>query len=219
VDGDPKTGFTVNSNTIPTHTGTVMGGINAFCQPNDETVVEWGGNVSPDLFFEVVPEGTKSFALLAYDPDAPASSVGSNEQNVTIEAGAERTRFFHWVLVDIPGDTRKIPEGAGGRGVVEGGKHKAKTEYGLRGLNDFTTWFADDPKMKGDYLGFDGACPPWNDERIHRYVFSVHALDVASLGLKGRFTGQDVEAKMKDHLLASASFTTVYWLNPSIQMP
>ena len=43
--------------------------------------------------------------------------------------------------------------------------------------------------MSGDYFGYDGPCPPWNDALVHRYVFTLYALDVATLGLQGPFTG------------------------------
>ena len=32
--------------------------------------------------------------------------------------------------------------------------------------------------MSGDYFGYDGPCPPWNDSIVHHYVFTVYALDV-----------------------------------------
>ena len=35
--------------------------------------------------------------------------------------------------------------------------------------------------MFGDYYGYDGPCPPWNDELVHRYVFTLYALDVPRL--------------------------------------
>ena len=52
------------------------------------------------------------------------------------------------------------------------------------------TWFASDKDMAGDYHGYDGPCPPWNDEIPHRYVFTVYALDVASgLTMTGQLVG------------------------------
>ena len=44
--------------------------------------------------------------------------------------------------------------------------------------------------MSGDYFGYDGPCPPWNDALVHRYVFTLYALDVATLGLQGPFTAR-----------------------------
>ena len=49
-----------------------------------------------------------------------------------------------------------------------------------QGINDYTGWFAGDKDMAGNYFGYDGPCPPWNDEIPHRYVFTLYALDVAA---------------------------------------
>jgi phosphatidylethanolamine-binding protein (PEBP) family uncharacterized protein len=68
--------------------------------------------------------------------------------------------------------------------------------------------------MSGDYGGYDGPWPPFNDERVHRYVFTVYALDVASLGLPARFTGPDALKAMQGHILAHTSITATYSLNP-----
>jgi Raf kinase inhibitor-like YbhB/YbcL family protein len=70
--------------------------------------------------------------------------------------------------------------------------------------------------MKGDYHGYDGPCPPWNDEIVHHYVFTLYALDVARCTLDGRFTGQDVRAAIAGHVLAEARLTGTYSLNPEV---
>lgn len=70
--------------------------------------------------------------------------------------------------------------------------------------------------MRGDYFGYDGPCPPWNDEIRHRYVFTVFALDIDTLPLDGTFGGQQVREAMKEHILAEASLTGLYALNPSV---
>ncbi len=219
VTADPKTGFSVNSNSIPTAAGTVIGGINAFCEPADEKHVRFGANNSPHINWVNAPEDTKSFALLVHDPDSPADGEGVNKENVQIPESAERTDFYHWVLVDIPATLTELPEKADGEGVTSGGKPLKKTEFGLRGLNDYTNWFASDPEMKGDYAGYDGPCPPWNDDRAHRYVFTLYALDIPTLGLSGRFTGSDVTAKLEGHVLSESSFTSIYWINPGVSPP
>ena len=54
-----------------------------------------------------------------------------------------------------------------------------------QGVNSYTSWFASDHDMSGDYFGYDGPCPPWNDALVHRYVFTLYALDVATLACKG----------------------------------
>ena len=57
-----------------------------------------------------------------------------------------------------------------------------------QGLNDYTGWFAGDAQMGGDYYGYDGPYPPFNDLRGHRYFFRLFALDVGTLDLPARFT-------------------------------
>ncbi len=68
-----------------------------------------GEDVSPPMEWTNVPEGTKSFALICHDPDAPMVSPGTYG-------------FVHWVLYNIPGEVTSLPEGA-----------KKSTE----GINDF----------------------------------------------------------------------------------
>ena len=70
--------------------------------------------------------------------------------------------------------------------------------------------------MRGDYYGYDGPCPPWNDEIMHRYVFTLFALDVPVLNVEGRPTGQQVRAAIQGHVLAEASLTGIYTLNPTL---
>ncbi|MDP9759255.1 phosphatidylethanolamine-binding protein (PEBP) family uncharacterized protein [Agrobacterium tumefaciens] len=57
---------------------------------------------------------------------------------------------------------------------------------------------------------------PINDQRVHRYILEVVALDVVTLGLSGPFTGEDVEKAMAGHILASGKATATYSLNPSL---
>jgi phosphatidylethanolamine-binding protein (PEBP) family uncharacterized protein len=72
--------------------------------------------------------------------------------------------------------------------------------------------------MAGDYYGYDGPCPPWNDEIPHRYVFTLFALDVEKLPLAGRFGGKEARAAIQGHVLAQASITGRYSLNPSVKL-
>ena len=72
--------------------------------------------------------------------------------------------------------------------------------------------------MAGDYFGYDGPCPPWNDELAHRYVFTVYALDVARLPVAGAFGGADVRKAVQGHILAQASITGRYALNPAVKV-
>ena len=72
--------------------------------------------------------------------------------------------------------------------------------------------------MGGDYYGYDGPCPPWNDEIKHHYIFTIYALDTPKLNLPKRFTGTDLKAAISGHILAQASITGVYSLNPSVTL-
>jgi Raf kinase inhibitor-like YbhB/YbcL family protein len=69
--------------------------------------------------------------------------------------------------------------------------------------------------MRGNYFGYDGPCPPWNDERPHRYVFTLYALDIPRLPVEGTFDKHAALAAMRDHVLAEASITGLYTLNPN----
>ena len=84
------------------------------------------------------------------------------------------------------------------------------------GLNGYTDWFAGDADMGGDYFGYDGPCPPWNDALMHHYVFTVYALDLAQLPVSGGFTMEQARAAMQGHILAQASLTGLYTLNPAV---
>jgi hypothetical protein len=102
--------------------------------------------------------------------------------------------------------------------VVARGKPGPRAPHGARqGINDYTGWFASDQDMAGDYYGYDGPCPPWNDERPHRYVFTVFALDVERLSLPERFGGREVRDAVKGHVLAEAALTGRYSLNPAVK--
>ena len=76
--------------------------------------------------------------------------------------------------------------------------------------------FAGDVERGGNYFGYDGPFPPFNDSLVHHYVFTVYALDVHRLTVTGAFTGQDVRNAMHGHILAQASLTVTYSLNPAI---
>jgi Raf kinase inhibitor-like YbhB/YbcL family protein len=71
--------------------------------------------------------------------------------------------------------------------------------------------------MAGDYHGYDGPCPPWNDEIVHHYVFTLYALDVERLPADGRLTLDVVKQAMQGHVLGQASITGLYALNPSVR--
>ena len=87
-----------------------------------------------------------------------------------------------------------------------------------QGINDYTGWFAGDKDMAGNYFGYDGPCPPWNDAIPHRYVFTLFALDVARLDVGGVFTGTDARKAMAGHVLDQAVVTGRYTLNPAVNL-
>ncbi len=190
---------------------------NAFARVDPQTHVTLAGNRNPHLAWTDVPEGTRSFAVLCVDPDVPTRPDDVNQEGREVPADLPRTDFLHWVLVDVSPDTRAIAEGDYSNGITPRGKAGPLALDGTRqGLNDYTGWFAADRDMNGDYFGYDGPCPPWNDARVHRYVFTVYALDVAELGVSGRFTGAQALEAMRGHVLAQASLTGTYTLNPRL---
>ncbi len=189
----------------------------AFCQAAAEGHTAHGGNRSPHLAWSGAPDGTRSFAVVMHDPDVPADASDANTEGKTLAAGAERVDFFHWLLVDVPASTTEIAEGAASDGVTANGKAPGRSALGLQGINDFTAFLAGSP-MAGTYGGYDGPCPPWNDERLHHYHVTVYALDVETLGLDadGGFRGADVRAALEGHVLAEAAIMGTYTTNPAV---
>ncbi len=176
----------------------------AFCMQAGKNATKDGGNLNPQINWSGAPEGTKSFVIIVVDKDVPASFDNANHEGKVIAKDAPRQNFYHWVMADIPPTVNKIPQGKNSSGVVAGGKPVGKTEYGVNGRNDYATF------MKGTYGGYDGPCPPWNDERLHHYHFQVYALDVPSLGLSGAFTGKDLEKAMNGRVLAMGEAVGTY---------
>lgn len=178
--------------------------------PDPQQHVRFGGNRNPHLVWEGAPEGTQSFALIVHDPDVPSRPDDVNREGRTVPHDLPRVDFFHWVLVDIPAGVTEIPEGAESDGVTPRGKPVGPSRFGVRGRNDYTGWFAGDPDMEGTYGGYDGPGPPWNDERLHHYVFTLYAVDVPTLGLQGAFGGDDARRALEGHVLARATWTGTY---------
>ena len=191
----------------------------AFGKPDAKARVALSANRNPDLAWTGAPAGTKSFAVLCVDPDVPSRGDDVNQEGRVVPASLPRVDFFHWVLVDVPASTTSIARGEHADGVVPHGKPGPAAKHGARhGINDYTGWFAGDPSMAGDWYGYDGPCPPWNDAIAHRYVFTVYALDVPRLAVEGRFGGADAIRAMAGHVLAQASVTGRYALNPSVPL-
>jgi Raf kinase inhibitor-like YbhB/YbcL family protein len=191
----------------------------AFCAPDSLSHATLSKNRNPQLSWSEVPGGTRSFALVCHDPDVPSRGDDVNQEGRTIPASLARVDFFHWVLVDIPAAVTTIDAGQFASSVTPRGKPGPQAPLGARqGVNDYTGWFASDKDMAGDYYGYDGPCPPWNDERPHRYVFTVYALDVPRLAIEGRFGGLEVRKAVEHHVLAQASITGRYTLNPVVRI-
>ncbi|MDH4247867.1 MAG: YbhB/YbcL family Raf kinase inhibitor-like protein [Deltaproteobacteria bacterium] len=188
----------------------------AFCTPDPETHSALSSNVSPHLAWSDVPPATRSFAVLCVDPDVPSRPEEVNREGRTIPKSLPRVNFYHWVLVDIPSSRLDLPEGSESDGITVGGKPIGRTNFGMRGVNDYTAWFQGDPQMKGLYGGYDGPCPPWNDEILHHYVFRVYALKVETLGLSGAFTGAQAEAALKGQVLDQVEWVGTYTQNPAV---
>jgi Raf kinase inhibitor-like YbhB/YbcL family protein len=129
-------------------------------------------NVSPQLSWRNAPEGTKSFVVTVYDPDAPTG------------AG-----FWHWTVFDIAPTATSLPTNAGSGSGLPAGAVQGRTDYGS--------------------AGYGGPCPPVND-KAHRYVFKIYALNTPSLGLMSSAPAALVSFSAKAAAIASASFTATY---------
>src|SRR5574343_477562 len=189
----------------------------AFCIPHADHHVCLGKNLNPHLAWSDIPAGTKSCAIICHAPDVPSIGDDVNQNGKTIPASLPRVDFFHWVLIDLPATVTEIAAGEFSDDVTPRGKSGPQSLHGSRqGINNYTDWFAGDNDMRGDYYGFDGPCPPWNDEIVHRYVFTVYALDIEKLPLDGRFGGPEVRRAIEGHMLDQASLTGTYTLNPAL---
>jgi len=191
----------------------------AFCAQDPAKHVTLSKNRNPALAWSDVPAGVRSFAILCHDPDVPSRGEDVNQEGRAIPASLARVEFFHWVLVDLPATSPGVMAGEFASSVVARGKDGPQAAHGARqGLNGYTDWFAKDPEMAGDYFGYDGPCPPWNDAIPHRYVFTAYALDVARLAVEGAFTGPQARAALDGHVLAQAAITGRYTLNPAVKI-
>ena len=190
----------------------------AFGVPDATQHLRLGRNRNPHLFWSGVPAGTKSLVLLCIDSDVPTRADDVNQAGRVVPASLPRADFYHWVMVDIPPTVHEIAAGACSDGIVPRGKQSPAGPPGSRqGLNDYTLWFAGDADMAGRYFGYEGPCPPWNDERLHHYHFALYAMDVARCPVEGTFTGQQVRAALAGHVLAEARLTGTYSLNPAVR--
>jgi len=123
-----------------------------------------GRNISPALAWNEPPAGTQSFALIVDDPDAPMGT------------------WVHWVLFNIPANTRHLPEDAQitGKNIEPNTTSVGKNSWGD--------------------LGYGGPCPP---SGTHRYYFKLYAIDT-TISLSPGPTKEQVLKAMQGHLLAQA---------------
>ncbi len=123
-------------------------------------------NVNPPLVIKGVPKGTKSLALIMDDPDAmaPAGKV-----------------WDHWLIWNIPPNTKAIKEGSVPGRAVEG-----KNDYGK--------------------IGYGGPNPP---DKEHTYVFELYALDQPLKLSKGASKGK-LKKAMKGHVIEKTVLTGTY---------
>jgi Raf kinase inhibitor-like YbhB/YbcL family protein len=106
-----------------------------------------GEDASPQLSWSGFPSGTKSFAVTMYDPDAPTVSG-----------------FWHWAVVNIPGNVTRLPAGVG--------------EESGSGLPQGAFQLPNEARM----ARYIGAAPPEGHGR-HRYIFAVLALGAESIDI------------------------------------
>jgi Raf kinase inhibitor-like YbhB/YbcL family protein len=196
--------------------GQAIPGDFAFCVPDPDSHATFAPNRSPALTWSEVPDGIRTFVITCHDPDVPTKPDDVNQEGREVPPDLPRTDFYHWVLVDLPARVTSIVDGEFSHGVTERGKDQ-RGPYGARpGVNNYTDWFSGDPNMEGTYHGYDGPCPPWNDSLIHHYVFTVYATDLERCPVDGGFGGPDVLAAIEGHVLAKASLTGTYTLNPRL---
>ena len=190
----------------------------AFGRPDPASHVALSANRNPDFAWGGAPPGTRSFALLCVDRDVPSKGDDVNQEGREVPASLPRVEFFHWVLVDLAPTRSGIARGEFSDGVTPRGKPGPRAAGGAaQGINDFTGWFAGDASMAGNYFGYDGPCPPWNDSLVHHYTFTLYALDVDRLPIEGAFTGADARKAMAGHVLAEASVMGTCTLNPKLR--
>ncbi|MFI6444996.1 YbhB/YbcL family Raf kinase inhibitor-like protein [Kitasatospora sp. NPDC050543] len=138
-----------------------------------EEFAHGGGNLSPQLAWSGFPAQTRGFAVTCFDPDAPTGSG-----------------WWHWLALNLPGDTTELPRGAGSSDQALPGAAS------FHGRNDF-------PGHK-----YDGAAPPPGP--AHRYAFAVHALDLAELGVTRDTPAAQIGFHITFHTLARAVITAEY---------
>jgi phosphatidylethanolamine-binding protein (PEBP) family uncharacterized protein len=176
--------------------------------------VAFSDDISPHLAWADLPAGTRSLALVCHDFDVPSRGDDVNRDDREVPADLPRVDFFHWLLVDLPPTVTSLAEGEFSRGFTPRGKPGPAAPHGARqGINDYTRWFAGDPAMAGQYFGYDGPFPPFNDSLVHHYVFTLYALSVERLPVEGVFDGNQVREALAGRVLGAATLSGTYTLN------
>ena len=129
---------------------------------------EDGADKSPPLHWSEPPQGTKSLALICDDPDAP------------------RGTWVHWVLFNLPPQSRELAEGMPTSATLPSGAKQGKNSW--------------------EEIGYRGPAPPSGK---HRYFFKLYALDV-TLDLPSGATKTQLESAMKGHILAEGQLMGNY---------
>jgi Raf kinase inhibitor-like YbhB/YbcL family protein len=127
-----------------------------------------GEDVSPLLEWSDLPTDAQTFAIIMDDPDAP---VGT---------------WVHWVLYDLPAETRMLPEAVPSGAELPDGSRHGENSWGR--------------------TGYGGPCPP---SGVHRYFFKLYALDVA-LDLDAGATKEELLQAMEGHMLAQTELMGTY---------
>jgi len=183
-------------------------------RPDGEGGATFSDNLNPHLALRDVPGAAKSMVLICHDFDVPSRGDDVNQPGREISADLPRVDFFHWVLIDLPPLPTVINEGEFSRGFVPRGKPGPLAKDGARhGLNDYTGWFSGNADMAGQYFGYDGPFPPFNDSLVHHYVFTLYAVSLPRLPLEGVFKGHQVREALAGCVLAEATFSGTYTLN------
>jgi Raf kinase inhibitor-like YbhB/YbcL family protein len=168
-------------------------------------------NLNPDLAWDDLPPGTLSLVLVNDDLDVPADLGNYGKPGTEYTAGTPRRRLCHWVLIDLDPNGPPLGRGEFSNAAVHGGKPGPEGPRGTRqGINEYTESFKDDPERRGQYYGYDGPRPPWNDRMPHRYEFVLYALDIARLPVEGAFMKETVLEAIQGHVLDSATLTGTF---------